>query len=410
MTIDIRFWLHTPHRRDYRQFLVSQSISNLGSSFTLFGLPLLVYLLTGSAMNLAVTTVAGFLPYLLFGLVIGALVDGADRKRLMIGSDLLRGLVIGVIPLLNETGGLTVWWVYAVAFANTSLGIVSAAVESTAIPSLVPRAELPDANGKLRASYAIAQVIGPLMAGALVGGGLPLPWVFAVDAGSFGVAAVLMMRVRATFNAVRVGDRGSVLAAVRQGIRYVFGHPVLRNIALHAAAFNLIAATVTSQLVLFAHDRLGASNAQVSILFAAGALGTAVAVFGAGRLARRLSFKATTLGAILCWSGLVLCLSLSSQLWLAAVFWAAAAGLPSVYAVRTTTLRQSLVPDELLGRVQTVAQTLAWSAQPLGALAGAAIIASSGQISAVYAGIAVLVAITTLLFWLGPLNRVEASV
>jgi MFS family permease len=395
--------------RDYRLFLASQAISNLGSSFTLFGLPLLVYRLTGSAVNLALSTAAGFLPYLLFGLVIGAMVDRVDRRRTMLVTNVARALTVGVVPALAASGTLTIWWLYATAFVNAALGIVSAAIEVTAVPSLVPRDALADANGKLRATYAVCQVIGPLLAGVLIGGGLPVTGVFVVDAASFVVAALVLLGVRTPLNTVRPTSRSSVATEVRDGLAYVRSDPVLSNVALHAALWNLIGGTVLAQLVLFAHDRLAATDAQVAVLFAGGSLGTAGAVFAVGRLGGRLSFRAATLGLMLCWCGLVLGLALTTNFWVAAVFWTAAAGLPAAYAVRTITLRQEVVPDHLLGRVQTIAQVLAWSAQPVGALAGAWLIQVTGRISAVYAGIAVLFALVTAGFWLGPLGRVDTS-
>ncbi len=396
-------------RRDYRLFLTSQAISNLGSSFTVFALPLLVFRLTGSAVNLALTTAAGFLPYLLFGLVIGAMVDRVDRRRAMIATDIARAVTISAVPVLAASGALTIWWVYAIAFVNASLGVVSAAIETTAMPSLVPREALGDANGRLRATYAVCQVLGPLLAGALIGGGLPVTSVFAVDAVSFAAAALIMAGVRTRLNIERTDARRSVAADIRDGLAYVRADPVLRAVALHAALYSLVGGTVLTQLVLFAHDRLDAGGAQVGILFAGGSLGTAVAVFAAGRLGPRLSFRAATLGLMFCWSGLVLGLALSTDFWVAAAFWTAAAGLPSAYAVRTITLRQELVPDHLLGRVQTIAQVLAWSAQPVGALAGAWVIQTTGRISAVYAGIAILFALVTWCFWLGPLGRADTS-
>src|SRR5918912_2424220 len=92
---------------DFGRFWLGQTVSNLGSSFTLFALPLLVFKLTGSPINLGVTTAAEFVPYLLFGLVIGAWVDRVDRKRLMIATDVGRAAVIAVIPLLDATGQLS---------------------------------------------------------------------------------------------------------------------------------------------------------------------------------------------------------------------------------------------------------------------------------------------------------------
>src|SRR5215467_11121835 len=100
--------------REFWKFWTGQTISNLGSSFTTFALPLLVFKLTGSALNLAITTAATYLPYLLFGLLIGAWVDRVDRKRLMIGTDIARAVVIGSIPVLASIDRLTVEWIYVV--------------------------------------------------------------------------------------------------------------------------------------------------------------------------------------------------------------------------------------------------------------------------------------------------------
>ncbi|NTW02617.1 MAG: MFS transporter, partial [Oscillochloris sp.] len=97
---------------DFWKFWAGQTISTMGSSVTLFALPLLVYRLTGSAMSLAFTTTFGFLPYILFGLVLGAWVDRIDRRRLMIVVDTSQALVIASIPLVYSLGLLQLWWIY----------------------------------------------------------------------------------------------------------------------------------------------------------------------------------------------------------------------------------------------------------------------------------------------------------
>src|SRR5438270_13085312 len=86
---------------DFWKYWTGQTISNLGGSITLFALPLLVYKLTGSALNLGITTAATFLPYLLFGLILGAWTDQVDRKRMMIGTDIGRALIVASIPLMS---------------------------------------------------------------------------------------------------------------------------------------------------------------------------------------------------------------------------------------------------------------------------------------------------------------------
>src|SRR5215207_11726971 len=108
---------------DFRKFLLGQTISNIGSSFTIFLLPLLVFKLTGSALNLAFITAAEYVPYLLFGLIIGAWVDRVDRKRLMIYVEITQSLIICSVPILAALGVLSVWWLYVVGFVSSTLWI-----------------------------------------------------------------------------------------------------------------------------------------------------------------------------------------------------------------------------------------------------------------------------------------------
>src|SRR5436309_7754003 len=122
---------------DFWKFWTGQTISQLGSSFTLFATPLLIFKLTHSSVNLGIATAANFVPYLLFGLVIGAWVDRVDRKRLMIAVDLARGAVIALIPLFSVMGLLRVWQIYLIGFVSSTFTIFFESSEFAAIPSLV---------------------------------------------------------------------------------------------------------------------------------------------------------------------------------------------------------------------------------------------------------------------------------
>ena len=124
---------------DFWKYWTGQTISSLGSSITLFALPLLVYKLTGSALNLGISSAADFLPYLLFGLILGAWTDRVDRKGMMISTDIARALIVATIPLLAILGSLPVWWIYIVGFVHSTLTICFEAGQFAAIPSLVRR-------------------------------------------------------------------------------------------------------------------------------------------------------------------------------------------------------------------------------------------------------------------------------
>lgn len=396
-------------RRDFRLYFIGQVTSALGSSFTSFGLPLLVYTLTGSATKLAVTTVCSFLPYLLFGLVAGSWMDRVDRRRAFLTTSALQGVVVLAIPVLWEAGVLTVWWLYAVAFTLTSLAVVAAAITPTVIPALVGRENLAHANSKVQGSYSVAVVCGPLLAGALVGGGLPLAWVFGFDGASFLFVSFMVSFIRTSFNAPRQPAKTTIRSDIVEGLRFVLSHSVLRGIAILAALYNLLAVSVNSQMVNYAHTRLGAGGGRVSLLFAAGSLGTAVTVYTAGRLGKRLSFRVLTLGSLGAWGALVFLMSLSRWFWLSTLLWSLAAGAPVLYSVRTITLRQTIVPERLLGRVQMIAAVLAWSAQPLGAMAGAGLLVSGVRISTLYAGIGIAVVLLVLASSFGALGRPDST-
>jgi len=178
--------------RDFWFYFSGQAVSQLGGSFTTFALPLLVFKLTGSATNLALTTAAEFVPYLLFGLLLGAVVDRFDRKRL------------------------------------------------TAIPSLVGQRELVTANARIMATNNAGQILGPGLAGALVAF-VPVPDLLFVDAGSFLVSSCCLALIRRSFNAATPATHpsGSViralLADVREGLAYVWTNPVLRSISIMMA-------------------------------------------------------------------------------------------------------------------------------------------------------------------------------
>lgn len=370
---------------DFLKFWAGQTISNLGSSFTQWAVPLLVYQLTHSAVNLGIATAATFLPFLLFGLPIGAWMDRIDRKKVMIALDWINVVVIMSIPIVAELGHLTVWWIYGVTFIQSTIFIAFSAGEFAAIPSLVGTDDLVTANGRIQATYSAAQVLGPLLAGASLSL-LPLTWVMAFDAASFGVSAILLSMIRSSFNvkSEEPKEATTILHDVREGLRYVLSHPVLRNISLMMALINFVGATTYAQLVLFADERLDAGEAKVGILFAAGSAGVVVTGLLAGRLRKRFSFTALAMTSLMLMGLAEMIFAGMRWFWFALPLWATAQGLGILFNINTGSLRQAIVPNHLLSRVLAIASVLAWSAIPAGALGGGWVISATGNVALVY--------------------------
>ena len=391
---------------NFQKLWVGQAVSALGSSFTSFALPLLVYNLTGSALNLAYSTAAHFVPYLLFGLFIGAWSDRVDRRRLMIWADVGRAVAIASVPLLAMLGPLEVWWIYAVIFANSILSIAFDAANFAAVPSLVERDDLVTANGRIQASYSAMTILGPLLAGVLVAV-MPIYDLLLIDALSFVASTVTLVLINASFNAPGKPHGTSIRQDVMEGLRYVFGHPVLRNISLMMMLVNFAGITVYAQRPLYVKEQLGGTDSELAIFMAAGGAGVIIFSLLAGRLRKRFAFSRVALGALM-GSGLATVLmSLTTWYWLALPVYAMFSGLGLMFNINTNSLRQAIAPNHMLGRVMSIAGVLAWSANPVGAYVGGLAIERTQNVGLVYFVVGLVTIVIPVCFAFTALGRAE---
>lgn len=392
-------------RGDFWKFFVGQGLSVLGSSFTQFAIPLLVYQLTGSATNLSISAATTFLPYLLFGLVGGALADRSNRKRLMILTDVLRAFVLVSVPALYYLDALPLWWIYATGFVSTLLRILFDAGEFAAIPSLVSGDDLVRANGRIQAMYSAAFIAGPPLAG-LVAAVTPVVNVLLIDALSFLASALLLAWIRVSFNREERREPRSLRSEIGEGLRYVWGHPVLRSISIMMALVNFVATAAQVQLVLFAKERLRATDFEYGLLLSGSGVGVIVLSLLAGPLRQRYSFGVVALGALALEGLLIVAFALTPLFWVALPLWAVASGLGVLFNINTSSLRQAIVPNHLLGRIMSIASVIAWSAIPLGALLGGYLVERT-SVTFVYVLSGTLSFLIPVAFAFSPLGRAE---
>ena len=214
----------------------------------------------------------------------------------------------------------------------------------------------------------------------------------AVDSGSFAISALSLALIRGSFNAPRdeAKETTTILHDVREGLRYVLSHPVLRNISLMMALINFVTASTFAELVLFADERLDASKRQIGLLFAAGSAGVVVTGLLAGKLRKRFSFTALAMTSLMLMGGCTVVFAGMRWFWAALPLWAAAGGLGILFNINTGSLRQAIVPNHLLSRVLSIAGVLAWSAIPAGALVGGWLISVTGNVALVYGAIGIV--------------------
>jgi MFS family permease len=393
---------------DFWVFWSGQAVSTLGSSFTVFAIPLLIFRLTGSALNLSLSTAVAYVPYILFGLLIGAWVDRLDRKRLMILVNVLLAVNVGSIPLLAALGHLSVAWIYAVQFVAATLRLFFAGAVAAAIASLVPTDRLVDANGKIQASYSAMGIIGPILAGSLAAF-LPIVSLLIVDGASYVVAVGSLLLVHHSFNAPdRIERRPSVRAEIAEGLRFLFAHPILRNISVMMAMVNLVSMTVMAQIVFYAKEQLHATNAQVGLLFSANAAGVVLLSLLAGPLRKRLRFSRLALGALQLQGIAAILLAYVHVLWAALPLMALFQGLGILFSINTTSLRQAITPQRLLGRVVTTAGVMGGAVIPIGTMLGGLALQKTGSVAFVYTAIGLLVFAIPTAFHFSELRHAEA--
>ena len=366
-----------------------------------------MFKLSGSAVALGAAAATFTLPHLLFGLAIGAWTDRTDRKRLMIAVDVLSACAIASVPVAAIAGVLSVPWVIAVTFITSTLGIFFEACQFAVVPSLVERDQLVTANGRVQASFALAQVAGPLIAGAALVL-MPVEDLLFADAASFLVSAAALSLIRRSFNEARRARSTSIRQDIVEGLRYVLSHPVLRNISLMMAMINVVSTTVFVQLVLFAKRELGATDSEVGLFFAAGGIGVFACGLLAGPLRARWSFGTVALGSLMLSGLLTVALAVTTSLPLAIALWGISSGLGILFNINTGSLRQAIVPNHMLGRIISIAMVLAWSANPIGAIGGGFLVERFGDVRVVYAVIGLATFAIAFVFRVAsPLGRAE---
>ncbi len=345
------------HTRDYRLLVFAAIVSLLGDGFYFVALAWQVYEISNIPTALSIVGAAWTIPMVALLLVSGAMSDRFDRRRLMIGADLLRAAAIGLMAILSLTGLLELWHVVAlVIFVGAGHAFFNPA--STAIlPDIVPEQHLPAANA-LGGIYRplVFRLLGPALAGFVVAIG-GSGFAFGFDAVTFLVSAVAIVAIRTRPAPRSAEDHGPrrMLADVRDGMRYVRGQPWIWATLISAMLSLLIFLGPMEVLVPFlVKNRLGLGPESLGAIFAAGGVGSILMAIGIGSLGqprRRVTvmFAAWSAGVFL-----MAIYGLMTSLWQALLASFLAAGLFELGSVIWNTMLQQRVPRELLGRVSSL--------------------------------------------------------
>jgi MFS family permease len=390
-------------QRAYVRFWLADAVSTVGSSVTTLALQVLaVVTLHATGTEAGILNAARWLPYLLFGLLAGVVVDRYRRQPLLIGADFARAVILGVIPLAAALDVLSLPLLIAVVLVFGTLSLAYDAAHQSFPPSLVPAALLTPAYARLEQTSAVAQTAGPVFAGALIKV-LTAPVAILVDAVSYLLSGILLATVRPRTPEVAEGtdQPRSLRREIREGLRWVYRSSTLGPLAITSHVWFVFQGVLTTVYVLFVLNTLGLNAFWLGATYAFGGVGSVIGATASGWAGRRLGVGPAIIACrwlspisfltwpiagdnavgivLLCAGWFVLGISL---------------GIDSPIEMG---YRQSITPSGLLGRMNATMRSLNRAAIVIGAPVGGLLADRFGTRTALWIGVGGMVVQALLL-------------
>ena len=381
--------------RQFALFLAGLTVSHLGNAIYTLALPWIAYELTHSALIMGTLYATEIVPILLFGALAGVYVDRWERRKLMLAADIIRAVVVALVPLLHLFGLLAVWHLYLVAFLLSLVSLIFDVSTTAVIPEMVGR-DLTRANAAYQMATQLADMIGPAVAGALIAlvGGFNSIW---LDVVSFGATFLAVLAMPSFRRSPAAATAGGVLRGMVEGLKWLWRSPVIKALSLQAMTGNFGFGMVSAVLMYYLVHTLGMGSQLVGVDYAMLGVGGLIGSMVAVPLERR--FRRGTIYPVILLFGMtgLLIMAALRLWWTPGLGFGIVAACDIVWVVMSTSVRQEQIPSELMGRVLSFSRVLSTAAMPVGAVLGGVLTASHDptlvfMIAAAAKGIEVLIA------------------
>jgi MFS family permease len=350
--------------RDYMLLWSGQLVSNVGTQVSQLAFPLLILALTQSPALAGIAAALRALPYLIFSLPAGALIDRWDRKLVMIICDAGRALALGSIPLALLFGWLTIAQIFIVTTIEGTLFVFFNIAEVACLPRVVARDQLPAANSQYAATEGIMTLIGPPIGGALYAVGRLYP--FLTDAISYTASVISLFFIKTDFQEKRVASQRKLWSEIREGLSWLWHQPLIRFIAILTGGFNLITAGLMLLLIVLG-QRLHASPVSIGLIFTIAGIGGVLGAIVAPFIQKRFTFAQVIIATSWAFGIAMPFYLIAPNIFVLGLITAVAFISGPIYNVVQLSYRSALIPDRLQGRVNSVFRLIAFGGQPIGA-------------------------------------------
>lgn len=396
--------------REFIKLWVGQAVSQIGSRISREGLPFTAaFVLGASPLGMGVLSGVGATAVLLFGLIAGAWVDRIQRRPVMIAADLGRAFVLGSVPVAAMFHRLSMTQLYAVAAITGVLTLLFDVAYQAYLPNLVDRRDLYEGNSKLTIAETIAEVTGPGLTGLLVQL-LTAPVAILFDAISFVASAASLLAIGRGEPRPQPRGNSDLTGEIASGLNACWDDPILRAIALRTGTAAFFLGFPSALYILFVVRELRINAALLGFIISIGGVTGMIGAIVAERLVRRFGFAATFIGSSILTGVAGLLVPLAHGPVPVACAYLIAAQLGDVawpvYNINEVSLRQTVTPPDLLGRVNSAMHLLYRGFLPAGAFAGGALAQVIGIRWAILVGILSFL-LTTFWLVLSPIRKIQ---
>ena len=350
----------------FNRMWASSIISNLADGVMLAAVPLLAISLTDSPVLISLIGAMVMLPWLLFAIPIGAIVDRVDRRYIFAGANASRSAVVGVLALLIALDHVTIFWLLAAAFI---IGVCEVAADTTAqslIPQILEEKDFEKGNSRLQISETVIQgFIGAPISGFIYAAAIYLP--FFINSLGFAISALLALTIPVKYlqDIRQEGEEKTerrFVADMKFGIAYLFNQKVLRRLVVTTATIGLCYAMGSATMVLFIIKELGLQERFFGVILAIEGVGAILGALVASRTSSKFGRSKVMTFAIIASSAVLLIQGFSLATFGGFVI--------SQWNILLMATYQTVIPKELYGRIHGTRRTLVWGAMPLGSLLG----------------------------------------
>ncbi len=349
--------------RDYLLLWSGQTISSIGSGVSELAFPLVVLALTHSPAQAGFASALRTLPYFIFTLPGGALVDRWNRKRVMILCDTGRALSLISIPVALVLGHLTVLQLYLVSLIEGSLYVFFDLAETASLPRVVSKEQLPAAISQNQVAFGITNLLGPPLGGVLYSFGQAIP--FLTDAISYLASVCSLLFMQTKFQLERVAAPRKLWTEMAEGMKWLWHQPVLRTMAFLNSGWSALGFGF-SLLVIVLAQRQQVSPPFIGVLFAIGGVTSILGASLAPLIQRRFPYGHAIIGLwwlyVVAWLLIVVAFTPFALGAIVAFFFL----VDSIYNIVQFSYRLALIPDELQGRVNSAFRLISYSLRPVG--------------------------------------------